>query len=248
MMTATTTPSPADRLSIPLDGMRKALAVEATRKGPAGALAVAILSLLDAILALLMEFKAGTLAAANLRLARADQAADHEPSPSPSPAKRGRVGVGVAPAPSASAAASTGCGGASGPPPPADLALKGVSPPFRVAAAEAPASSLPPLRSSTPHPVPDIGRERLVFKNGVLARGGYCDHSVTITKLYGLRAASRPIPPAAMPCRRPAASVHAAFRRKLLRQRRKSPYCAGSAQVTLHLVEIPLTPARHWAG
>jgi hypothetical protein len=103
----------------------EAVAAEEVRKGLAGALQAAILRLLEAILALLAEFRAGTLAAhgalaagtpsqaapgaAEPRLACADQAGDREPPllpapspavrsappPSPSPAKRGRAGVGV---------------------------------------------------------------------------------------------------------------------------------------------------------
>jgi hypothetical protein len=55
------TPSLADRCTIALDGMREEMAAQGARKGPAGALAKAILRLLEAFVALLADFKAGTL-------------------------------------------------------------------------------------------------------------------------------------------------------------------------------------------
>jgi hypothetical protein len=63
-MMTTPAPSLADRFANTLGEMRAAAAAEGTRKGPAGALLAAILSLLEAILALLVQFQAGTLAAA----------------------------------------------------------------------------------------------------------------------------------------------------------------------------------------
>jgi hypothetical protein len=54
------TPSLADRFANTLEGVRAA----GTRKGPAAALQAAILKLLEAILALLVQFEAGRLAAA----------------------------------------------------------------------------------------------------------------------------------------------------------------------------------------
>jgi hypothetical protein len=63
MMTNVATPSLAERLSIPLDGMRATMAAQGPRKGPAAALQRAILRLLEALMALLAEFKAGTIGA-----------------------------------------------------------------------------------------------------------------------------------------------------------------------------------------
>jgi hypothetical protein len=54
-------PSLADRFTISLKEMREEMAAQSTRKGPAGALLAAILSLLEALVVLLAEFKAGTL-------------------------------------------------------------------------------------------------------------------------------------------------------------------------------------------
>ncbi len=62
-MTTPPTPALADPCTIITDGVRAAMAAEGMRKGPAGALARAILRLLEVLLALLAEFKAGTLAA-----------------------------------------------------------------------------------------------------------------------------------------------------------------------------------------
>jgi hypothetical protein len=61
-MMTNATPSLADRCTIALDGMREEMAAQGVRKGPAGALLKAILRLLEAFVALLAEFKAGTLA------------------------------------------------------------------------------------------------------------------------------------------------------------------------------------------
>jgi hypothetical protein len=60
--------------------MREAMAADAARKGPAGALARAILSLLELILALLAELRAGTLAAQVSSRATAAAAATREAS------------------------------------------------------------------------------------------------------------------------------------------------------------------------
>lgn len=57
-------PSLADRFTISLEEMREEMAAQSPRKGPAGALLAAILRLLEALVALLAEFKAGTLPAA----------------------------------------------------------------------------------------------------------------------------------------------------------------------------------------
>jgi hypothetical protein len=65
----TATPSLADRFASTLDGMRAAMPAEGTRKGPAAALQAAILRLLEAILALLVQFEAGTLTALPARRA-----------------------------------------------------------------------------------------------------------------------------------------------------------------------------------
>ena len=57
-------PSLADRCTVTLEGMRAEMAAQGTRKGPAQVLARAVLRLLEALVALLAEFKAGTLGAA----------------------------------------------------------------------------------------------------------------------------------------------------------------------------------------
>jgi hypothetical protein len=57
------TPSPTDHLRNTLEEMRVSVTAEGTRKGLAGALQSAILRLLNALVALLAEFKAGTLGA-----------------------------------------------------------------------------------------------------------------------------------------------------------------------------------------
>jgi hypothetical protein len=77
----TATPSPTDDLTSTLEGMRAAMAADGTRKGIKGALVAAILRLLEALVALLAEFRAGTLSAA-----AAGRAA---PSPSPTWAASG---------------------------------------------------------------------------------------------------------------------------------------------------------------
>ncbi len=56
-------PSPADSANSTLDGLRAGMAGECARKGPAGALARAILRLMEALMALLADFKAGRLVA-----------------------------------------------------------------------------------------------------------------------------------------------------------------------------------------
>jgi hypothetical protein len=62
----TDTPSsPAGRLAISLEEMRAQMAAEGMRKGLAGALQAAILGLLECLLALLADFKAGRLTAAS---------------------------------------------------------------------------------------------------------------------------------------------------------------------------------------
>jgi hypothetical protein len=55
-------PSPTSRLGSTLEGMRAAIAAEGPRKGLAGKLQDAILMLLKALVTLLAEFRAGTLA------------------------------------------------------------------------------------------------------------------------------------------------------------------------------------------
>jgi hypothetical protein len=60
----TAAPSPTGRLTNTLEEMRVVMAAEGTRKGLAGTLQAAILSLLELLVALLAEFRAGTLAAA----------------------------------------------------------------------------------------------------------------------------------------------------------------------------------------
>jgi hypothetical protein len=62
-MMTTAAPSPTGHLDISLGEMRAAMAAEGTKKGLAGAVAAALLSLLDLIVALLAEFRAGKLAA-----------------------------------------------------------------------------------------------------------------------------------------------------------------------------------------
>jgi hypothetical protein len=59
----TTSGALADRATVALDGMRAVMAAEPRSGGPAGALMAAILRLLEQILVLLAEFRAGTLAA-----------------------------------------------------------------------------------------------------------------------------------------------------------------------------------------
>lgn len=77
----TDTPSsPAGRLTISLEEMRARLAAEGTRKGLAGALQAAILGLLECLLALLADFKAGRLTVAS----RPGGFALPPPPPSPS--------------------------------------------------------------------------------------------------------------------------------------------------------------------
>lgn len=119
LMTMTeTAPSPADRFTVALDGMRETIALEGTKKGLAGGLLAAILRLLDELLALLMQFKAGTLvaAAAELRAAPGTDAAGAEAAtepraprtPAAAPARQSRddgaerdVAAGETPAPAA---------------------------------------------------------------------------------------------------------------------------------------------------
>ena len=105
-MDETAAPFPADRFATAFDGMREAVAAEGTRKGLAGALQAAILRLLEAILALLVELRAGTLAAvavseaapgaAEPRSACADRAGDREPRRPLAPSPDGRSGDGGA--------------------------------------------------------------------------------------------------------------------------------------------------------
>lgn len=59
----TDTPSLADRFERALDEVRATTAARGAAKGPAGALLVAILRLLEGIVALLAQLQAGTLAA-----------------------------------------------------------------------------------------------------------------------------------------------------------------------------------------
>lgn len=59
-----TAPSPADRFSSTLEGMRAAIAAEGTRNGLTGRLLAAILGLLDTLMALLADLRASRLAAA----------------------------------------------------------------------------------------------------------------------------------------------------------------------------------------
>ena len=75
----------ADRFAITLEGMRAAMALEGVRKTPAGVLQAAILRLLEAILALLVQFEAGTLAAAvpARRIARVRGLPTPHPGPPP---------------------------------------------------------------------------------------------------------------------------------------------------------------------
>lgn len=70
----------SDRFSDTLDGMRASIALEGTRTGLAGAMLAAILGLLDAMLALLREFKAGTLVAAAPNAASGEATGDCEPA------------------------------------------------------------------------------------------------------------------------------------------------------------------------
>ena len=58
------TPSPPSDLGNTLEEMRAAIAAEGARKGLAGAVTAAILRLLEVLVALLAEFRAGTLVAA----------------------------------------------------------------------------------------------------------------------------------------------------------------------------------------
>jgi hypothetical protein len=89
-MMTTATPSLTDRFASPLEGMRASVAAEGRRRGPAAALAAAILSFFECLLALLREFEAGTLVAHNaprsgepaateLRPTRADRSGHREP-------------------------------------------------------------------------------------------------------------------------------------------------------------------------
>jgi hypothetical protein len=90
----TAAPSPTGHLDISLGEMRAALVAEGTRKGLSGAVAAALLSLLDLILALLADFRAGRLAAAAPQgvAAGAPCAADPSARPSPAAQERGRGG------------------------------------------------------------------------------------------------------------------------------------------------------------
>jgi len=63
-MNETAASSPADHFAISFERMREAMAADAARKGPTGALVRAILRLLERILALLVEMCSGTLDAA----------------------------------------------------------------------------------------------------------------------------------------------------------------------------------------
>jgi hypothetical protein len=82
-MSSTAPHTLADRLAITTGEMRAALAPQGTRKGPAAALQAAILSLLEYILALLVEFQAGRLVAApGERAARVAAGAAGSPSSS----------------------------------------------------------------------------------------------------------------------------------------------------------------------
>jgi hypothetical protein len=103
-MSETAVPSLADRFAITFEGMREAMAADAARKGPTGALLRAILSLLERIVALLAEFRAGTLVAAAPR--RAAPGADATREASATSAAR------------ATCAASAGRAGEREPPPP----------------------------------------------------------------------------------------------------------------------------------
>ncbi len=70
------TPSKTGHLSDALAEMRASIAAEGTQKGLAGVLAAAILRLLEGLVALLTEFRAGTLPTAPERGAGADARAD----------------------------------------------------------------------------------------------------------------------------------------------------------------------------
>jgi hypothetical protein len=63
-------PSPTSRLGSTLEGMRAAIAAEGPRKGLAAKLQDAILMLLEALMTLLAEFRAGTLAPSGAATAR----------------------------------------------------------------------------------------------------------------------------------------------------------------------------------
>src|SRR5215831_14810552 len=56
-------PSPPTDLASALDGLRASVAAECARKGPAGALARAILRFLELLAAVVADFRAGRLAA-----------------------------------------------------------------------------------------------------------------------------------------------------------------------------------------
>ena len=102
-------PSPTDRFSSTLEGMRAAIAAEGTSNGLTGKLLAAILGLLDTLMALLADLRAGRLAAPGPGAACAAStacAASAEPRLSParrtSPSPRCGEGRGEvnAPAPS----------------------------------------------------------------------------------------------------------------------------------------------------
>jgi len=78
-MTTTAAPHPTDRLTNTLEEMRASVAAEGTRKGLAGALQAAIRSFLDALVALLAEFKAGRLGAVEDRHSAGGAATAREP-------------------------------------------------------------------------------------------------------------------------------------------------------------------------
>jgi hypothetical protein len=108
-METETAPSPADRCTSTLDGIRASIAAEGMRKGPAGALAKAILRLLETLMALLAEFKAGTLSAPAPGLG-ATPPPPRSSRPNPT-AKAGEEAFGAAAAPA--------------PPPPRPSAIEG---------------------------------------------------------------------------------------------------------------------------
>ena len=63
-MTTTPIPSPAEPFALTLEGVRAATAAECALKGPLGVMARAILRLLEMLIVLFGEFKAGRLAVA----------------------------------------------------------------------------------------------------------------------------------------------------------------------------------------